>query len=42
MNETRDPNELCWQTGQYSDDCDCELCMHKSECSGYEGDEDDE
>lgn len=32
--------ERCWLTGNY-DGCDCEFCEHKSECSGYE-DEDDE
>lgn len=35
------PNELCWQTGNYTDNCDCELCSHKYECSGYEGEEDE-
>lgn len=29
MNST----ELCWQTGEYTDDCICEFCEHKSECS---------
>ena len=36
------PNEDCWRTGVYNDNCDCEVCMHKDECSGYEGDRDDE
>ena len=35
------PEEECWTTGIFTDDCDCEQCMHKFECSGYE-DEDDE
>ena len=35
------PTEKCWQTGIYTDDCECEFCEHKYECSGYE-DEDDE
>ena len=35
-----DFNEHCWNTGEYDDRCDCELCMHKEECSGYEGDKD--
>lgn len=30
------PTELCWQTGVFSDDCECEFCDHKEECSGYE------
>ncbi len=34
-----DPNELCWSKGNYTDECDCELCSHKNECSGYEGEE---
>lgn len=32
-------NEICWQTGNYSDLCECEFCEHKHECSGYEEDE---
>lgn len=32
-------NELCWSTGNYTDECDCEFCSHKNECSGYEGEE---
>lgn len=35
------PTELCWLTGNYTDDCVCEFCEHKGECSGYE-DHDDE
>ena len=35
-----DPTEVCWQTGQYNDDCICDLCIHKYECGGYEGDDD--
>lgn len=34
-----DATELCWQTGNYTDDCDCEVCEHNYECSGYESDE---
>ena len=30
--------DLCFGTGFYDND-DCELCPHKSECSGYEGDD---
>ena len=33
--------EQCWLTGNYTDDCCCEMCEHKWECSGYEEDEDD-
>lgn len=33
------PNERCWETGNYDGECDCELCMHKHECSGYEVEE---
>ena len=36
-----DPNEYCWQTGNYTGDCDCEACYHKSECSGYDRKDDD-
>lgn len=32
------PTELCWLTGNYTDDCICEFCYHKCECSGYTGD----
>lgn len=34
------PTELCWQTGAYTDNCECEFCEHKEECSGYEEDDD--
>ena len=27
--------EHCWMTGDYSDECCCELCAYNSECSGY-------
>lgn len=32
--------ERCWETGEYNDDCICEFCNHKDECSGYEDDDD--
>lgn len=32
------PTDVCWETGNYTDDCICELCDHKDECSGYEED----
>lgn len=34
-------NEICFRTGNYTDDCNCELCEHKEECSGYEHGDDD-
>ena len=36
------PTDLCWKTGVYTDSCICDFCEHKEECSGYEGDDDDE
>lgn len=33
------PNEHCWETGEFGDDCDCELCDHRFGCSGYERDD---
>ena len=36
-------NVLCWKTGNYTDECVCELCLHNFECSGFDvHDEDDE
>lgn len=35
-----EPTELCWETGNYTDDCDCEFCAHNFECSGYDRDDD--
>jgi len=35
------PTESCWVTGEYTDECECEFCRHKAECSGYT-DEDEE
>ena len=23
------PTELCWQTGNFTDNCECEFCEHK-------------
>ncbi len=37
-----EPTEICWKFHHYSDDCDCELCDHKSECSGYDSHDDDD
>lgn len=36
------PTEHCWATGEYTDDCICDFCNHKHECSGYDHDEDDD
>ncbi len=36
-----DNEERCWVTGIYSDDCFCDFCSHKEECSGYENDDED-
>ena len=30
------PTDLCWETGVFTDDCECEFCNHKEECSGYD------
>ena len=45
MNDYREPllkdgedmYDYCYRTGDYEDQF-CELCPHKYECSGYEGD----
>ena len=31
-----DEYEYCWATGDYEGQ-DCEMCQHKFECAGYEG-----
>lgn len=36
-----DNEEECWETGNYSDLCICEMCPHKDECSGYDKEEDE-
>lgn len=36
------PTELCWQTGIFTDSCECEFCEHKEECSGYEDEDEDD
>lgn len=36
------PTEHCWATGEYTDDCICDFCDHRHECSGYDHDEDDD
>lgn len=35
-------NEKCYQTGIYTDECDCYLCDHNCECSGSNLEEDDD
>ena len=42
MDTILEATENCWSTGIFSDECDCESCLHKDECSGYNGDEDGE
>lgn len=39
-NTPSNPTEHCWSTGEFSDDCICEFCDHKFECSGYDEDDD--
>ena len=36
------PNDKCYQTGNYTDECCCELCDHKYDCSGYDDDDEDD
>lgn len=36
------PNEKCWETGNYTDNCDCYLCGHKDKCSGYDKEKEDD
>lgn len=36
------PTEQCWLTGNYTDDCECEFCAHKSECGGYNNNDEDD
>lgn len=40
--ESKYPTDHCWQTGNYTDNCECEFCEHKEECSGYERDDEDD
>lgn len=35
-----EPNEICWETGMYDDDCCCDICDHRHECSASGYDED--
>lgn len=35
--------DICWETGNYTDECCCECCVHQYDCSGNDnGDYDDE
>ena len=34
--------DRCWETGAFTDDCICELCEHRDECSGYEDHEEED
>ena len=36
------PTDKCWETGEYTDDCNCGCCDHKEECSGADLDDDNE
>ena len=36
------PTDKCWETGEYTDDCNCEFCDHKEECSRAYLDDDNE
>lgn len=32
---------FCWETGIYTDECICENCDYRDECSGYEDHDED-
>ena len=34
-------NENCWTNGTYNDNCFCEVCEHRYECSGSDADDDE-
>lgn len=36
------PTEHCWETGDYTDECVCDLCDHMYECSASTYGEDDD
>lgn len=36
------PTNLCWETGKFTDDCCCDFCEHREECSGYDKNDDDD
>ena len=33
-------SEQCWQTGEWTDECVCECCEHREECSGADNEDD--
>lgn len=37
-----DYNEMCWNTGDFRDGCDCMTCEHRYECSGSDLTDDDD
>lgn len=39
---TTNSNERCWNTGEYTDNCCCEMCPHRDECSGYDKEKEDD
>lgn len=34
--------DICWEFGVYDDDCICDFCSHREECSGREEKEEEE
>lgn len=32
-------NERCFRTGNYSYECNCNLCSHQKECNGSDADD---
>ncbi len=37
-----DSTEMCWNTGDFRDGCDCMTCEHRYECSGSDLTDDDD
>ncbi len=37
-----DATDHCWETGTYTDECICETCEHRHECSGFDDDNEDD
>lgn len=33
--------EYCWTTGNFTDECMCEMCAHREECSGSDYDDEE-
>ena len=42
MTMSKYPTERCWETGEYSDDCECRFCQHQYECSGADLDDEED